>query len=284
MSILSQVDLSLRLSQPQYLEQLVRYQNALAELGFQAYSQKRLVVMAFEGWDAAGKGGAIKRLTERLDPRGYAVHSIAAPEGEDKTHHYLYRFWRRLPERGQIAIFDRSWYGRVLVERVEGFCTEEEWKRAYREINQFERQLVDFGAILFKFWLQISSDEQLARFRDRQDTPYKVWKLTAEDWRNREKWDRYEVAAEEMLLKTSTITAPWTIVEGNDKWWARVKIVRTVADTLAQELKFEPRALRAAAGGKDQSRKEADPRLTVAPVVAEPDGRTAAEKKAPKKK
>ena len=274
MSILSQVDLSLRLSEPQYLEQLVRYQNALGELGYQAYAQKRLVLMVFEGWDAGGKGGAIKRLTERLDPRGYAVHSIAAPEGEDKTHHYLYRFWRRLPERGQIAIFDRSWYGRVMVERVEGFCTEPEWKRAYREINQFERQLVDFGAILLKFWLHISPEEQLARFQERAGTPYKAWKLTAEDWRNREKRDHYEAAVEEMLLKTSTITAPWTIVEGNDKGWARVKILRTVVDMLARELKYEPRALRADSGGKSRAKPKQDPRLDWAPV---------AEKKASKK-
>ncbi len=268
MSILSQVDLSLRLSEAEYLEQLVRYQNALGELGYQAYVQKRLVLMVFEGWDAGGKGGAIKRLTERLDPRGYAVHSIATPEGEDKTHHYLYRFWRRLPERGQIAIFDRSWYGRVMVERVEGFCTEPEWKRAYREINQFERQLVDFGAILFKFWLHVSPEEQLARFQERSGTPYKAWKLTAEDWRNREKWDHYEAAVEEMLLKTSTITAPWTIVEGNDKGWARVKILRTVVDTLAHELKYEPRALGADSGGKGRAKPKQDPRLDGAPVDA----------------
>ncbi len=240
MSILSQVDLSLALTPKEYEEQLIRHQVALSQLAYQVYVQKRPVVIVFEGWDAAGKGGVIKRLTERLDPRGYVVYPIAAPAGEDKTHHYLYRFWRRLPERGQIAIFDRSWYGRVMVERIEGFCSEAEWKRAYREINQFERQLADFGTIIFKFWMHISKDEQLRRFQERQNTPYKAWKLTAEDWRNREKWDQYELAVEEMLLKTSTVTAPWTIVEGNDKSWARVKVLKTVVDTLSRELDYQP--------------------------------------------
>jgi polyphosphate kinase 2 (PPK2 family) len=243
MSILSQVDLSLALDQEEYAEQLARYQIALSHLSYQVYVQKRPVAVVFEGWDAGGKGGAIKRLTERLDPRGYVVYPIAAPAGEDKTRHYLYRFWRRLPERGQIAVFDRSWYGRVMVERIEGFATEAEWKRAYREINSFERQLVDYGTILFKFWIQISKDEQLRRFEERGATPYKAWKLTDEDWRNRGKWDRYEEAVEEMLLKTSTATAPWTIVEGNDKWWARVKVLRTVAEGLTKPLKVKPEIL-----------------------------------------
>jgi polyphosphate kinase 2 (PPK2 family) len=243
MSILSQVDLSLALSQEEYVEQLTRYQIALSQLSYQVYVQKRPVVIAFEGWDAGGKGGAIKRLTERLDPRGYVVLPIAAPEGEDKTHHYLYRFWRRLPERGTVAIFDRSWYGRVLVERVEGFASEEAWKRAYREINDFERQLADYGSVIFKFWLQVSKDEQLRRFEERQSTPYKAWKLSPDDWRNRGKWDAYDAAVEEMLLKTSSQIAPWTIVEGNDKWWARIKVLRTIAEVLAKELKVKPEIL-----------------------------------------
>ncbi len=239
--MLETIDLTLSLDRETYVRELTRYQIQLRELGYQVYVQKRPVVIVYEGWDAAGKGGNIKRVTEKLDPRGYVVHPIAAPAGEDKTHHYLYRFWRRLPERGQIAIFDRSWYGRVMVERVEGFCTEEEWKRAYREINAFERQLVDYGAILSKFWIHISKEEQLRRFEDRQGTPYKSWKLTDEDWRNREKWDRYEAAVNEMLLKTSTITAPWTIVEGNDKWWARVKTLRTLVEVWAHALDYTPR-------------------------------------------
>ena len=239
--MLDTIDLSLSLDHETYVAELTRRQLQLRELGYQVYVQKRPVVIVFEGWDAAGKGGCIKRLTERLDPRGYAVHPIAAPTEEDSTRHYLYRFWRRLPERGQIAIFDRSWYGRVLVERIEGLCTEEEWKRAYREINSFERQLVDYGTILIKFWLHISKDEQLRRFEERERTPYKSWKLTSEDWRNREKWEEYETAVNEMLLKTSTLTAPWTVVEGNDKWWARVKTLSTVVDTLSRELDYKPR-------------------------------------------
>jgi len=185
--MLEKVDVSVRLSRAEYDKQIHRLQNQLHLLGYQVYVQKRPVVLVFEGWDAAGKGGAVKRLTGRLDPRGYVVYPIAAPAGDDKVRHYLYRFWRRLPEAGQIAIFDRSWYGRVMVERIEGFCTEPEWKRAYREINQFERELLQFGAILFKFWMQISQTEQLRRFKERERTNYKAWKLTDEDWRNQNK-------------------------------------------------------------------------------------------------
>ena len=258
MSVLSQVSLSSTITREDYEAQLIRHQVALSQLAYQVYVQKRPVILVFEGWDAAGKGGAIKRLTERLDPRGYVVYPIAAPVGEDKTHHYLYRFWRRLPERGQIAIFDRSWYGRVMVERIEGFCTEAEWKRAYREINQFERQLADFGAVMLKFWTHISKEEQLRRFEERQNTPYKAWKLTSEDWRNREKWDLYEAAVDEMLLKTSTVTAPWTIVEGNDKLWARLKVVKTVVDTLTRELNFQPEILASEQKGAARKRVSGD--------------------------
>jgi polyphosphate kinase 2 (PPK2 family) len=238
--MLDTIDLNKSLTKEEYVKDLIRYQVAVHTLGYQVYVQQRPVIMVFEGWDAGGKGGAIKRVTEKLDPRGYVVHAIAAPKGDDKTHHYLWRFWRRLPERGQIAIFDRSWYGRVMVERIEGFCTEEEWKRAYREINHFERQLVDFGTILFKFWIHISREEQLQRFEAREQTAYKAWKLTDEDWRNRERWDQYEEAVNEMLLKTSTLTAPWTIVEGNCKWYARIKVVKTLVDGLSQELNYDP--------------------------------------------
>ena len=234
--MLEKIDLSKTLDREEYKQQLVQCQVRLGQLGYQVYVQKRPVIIVYEGWDAGGKGGNIKRVTESLDPRGYAVYPIAAPAGEDKTHHYLWRFWRRLPEKGQIAIFDRSWYGRVMVERIEGFCTEEEWKRAFREINQFERQLVDFGTVLIKFWIHISQDEQLARFEGRKDTAYKAWKLTNEDWRNRERWDQYLEAVEDMLLKTSTITAPWTIVEGNSKYYARAKALKTIVETLEREL------------------------------------------------
>lgn len=239
--MLSTLNMKRKLDREEYVTQLTRRQVQLRELGWQVYQQKRPVVIVFEGWDAAGKGGAIKRATEKLDPRGYVVYPISAPQGEDKTRHYLYRFWRRLPEKGQIAIFDRSWYGRVLVERVEGFCTEEAWKRAYKEINSFERQLRDFGAIVGKFWIHITREEQLKRFEERKQTGYKAWKLTDEDWRNRGKWSAYEEAVNEMLLKTGTRTAPWTLVEGNDKYWARVKILSTLVDLLSKELGYKPR-------------------------------------------
>jgi len=234
--VLDRVDLSLRLEQKPYERELKELQARLHLIGLEVYRQQRPVTLVFEGWDAAGKGGAIKRLTEKLDPRGYIVHAIAAPTGEDKAHHYLYRFWRRLPARGEIAIFDRSWYGRVLVERIEGFAREEEWQRAYAEINEFERQLVEFGTIVCKFWMHISPDEQLRRFEERQNVPYKAWKLTEEDWRNREKWPRYEQATDEMLLRTSTPAAPWTVVESEDKRFARIKVLRTVVRRLEEEL------------------------------------------------
>jgi len=240
--MLSTIDLSKNLTKEEYVHDLIRYQLQLQSLAYQLYVQKRPLVIVYEGWDAGGKGGNIKRITEKLDPRGYQVYPIAAPAGEDKTHHYLYRFWRRLkpPDEKQILIFDRSWYGRVMVERLEGFCTEEEWKRAYREINEFERQLVDFGTILVKFWIHISKEEQLRRFEFRKETPYKAWKLTDEDWRNRQKWDLYETAINDMILKTSTLTAPWTIVEGNCKWFARVKALRTLVEALSEELDYVP--------------------------------------------
>ena len=238
--MLETVDLSLSLDREEYNLALVKYQLALHSLGYQVYVQQRPVVIVFEGWDAAGKGGVIKRVTEKLDPRGYVVYPIAAPQGEDASRHYLYRFWRRLPETGQIAIFDRSWYGRVMVERVEGFCCEDDWKRAYREINQFERQLVDFGTILFKFWIHIGKDEQLRRFESRAADPLRNWKLTEEDWRNREKWDIYAQVVNEMLLRTSTVTAPWTVVEGNSKLHARIKVLKTLVDKLSQELHYDP--------------------------------------------
>ena len=238
--MLATVDTSLTLEPEAYERSLIKYQVALYKLAYQIYVQQRPVIMIFEGWDAAGKGGAIRRVTEKIDPRGFVVYPIAAPKGDDATHHYLWRFWRRLPETGQIAIFDRSWYGRVMVERIEGFCREMDWKRAYREINSFERQLVDFGTILFKFWLHIDKDEQLRRFESRSGDRIRSWKLTDEDWRNREKWELYEEAVNEMLLKTSTISAPWTVVEGNSKMYARVKILKTIVDKLSLELDFDP--------------------------------------------
>ena len=238
--MLDTVDLTKTIERKQYRKDLIKYQVALHNLGYQVYVQQRPVIIVYEGWDAGGKGGNIKRVTERLDPRGYVVHAIAAPAGDDATRHYLYRFWRRLPETGQIAIFDRSWYGRVMVERIEGFCNEDGWKRAYREINQFERQLVDFGTIIFKFWIHISKDEQLQRFNTRSHDELKHWKLTEEDWRNRDRWDAYFEAVNDMLVKTSTFTAPWTVVEGNSKWYARIKVLTTLVDGLSRALNYDP--------------------------------------------
>jgi len=236
--VLATVDLELKLEPEEYKKRLLEGQLRLRRLAFELYRQKRSLVVVVEGWDAAGKGGAIRRVTAKIDPRGYQVYAIAAPAGEDKTHHYLWRFWRRLkaPDDKQILIFDRSWYGRVLVERVEGFAAEEEWKRAYREINEFEQQLTSHGMILVKLWFHISEEEQLRRFETRSRTPHKAWKLTDEDWRNRERWRAYERAVEDMLLKTSTLTAPWTVVEGNDKLWARIKTQRALTEALEEAL------------------------------------------------
>ncbi len=236
--VLESVDLGQKLGREEYVESLLHWQLELRRLAYEAYAQKRSIVLVFEGWDAAGKGGAIRRLTEKLDPRGYHVYSIAAPQGDDREHHYLWRFWRRLlpADEKQFVLFDRSWYGRVLVERVEGFATEAEWKRAYREINEFEQQLVDKRFIVAKFWLHLSRKEQEKRFLKRKGTPYKAWKLTDEDWRNREKWPLYERAVDDMLVKTSTLGAPWTIVEAEDKWYARVKVLKTVAETVQAQL------------------------------------------------
>ena len=213
------IDLSQALDKETYRREVDRYQTWMRMLGYRLYYEKRPAVIVFEGWDAAGKGGAINRLIERLDPREFVVHPIGAPRGDDAEKHYLWRFWRRLPERGNIAIFDRSWYGRVMVERVEGFCTPAEWQRAYQEIKDFEAQLVGFGTIVIKFWLHVSKDEQLRRFQEREAAPQKAWKLTEEDWRNREKWDQYEAAVEEMLIRTTTAQAPWTIIPANDKYF-----------------------------------------------------------------
>lgn len=189
-------------------------------------------LLVFEGWDAAGKGGAIRRIVAALDARDYQVIPIAAPTEEERAQHYLWRFWRHLSRAGKMTIFDRSWYGRVLVERVEGFATEAEWKRAYTEINDFEDQLVQHGIVLCKFWFHITKEEQLARFEARRETSYKQWKLTDEDWRNREKWDAYEAAVDDMIEHTSTMLAPWTLVEANDKRYARIKVLDTVCDRL----------------------------------------------------
>ncbi|MBF0409510.1 MAG: polyphosphate:AMP phosphotransferase [Candidatus Riflebacteria bacterium] len=235
-TILSALDLTKTISEEEYEKLLRKYQKRLRELEYEIYKQRTPVVIAFEGCDAAGKGGAIKRLTENLDPRGYEVIPIAAPTKEELDHHYLWRFARVLPKAGHITVFDRTWYGRVLVERIEGFCSEKAWKRAFREINEFERHLTNYGTVLVKFWLQISSDEQLKRFQERKDTPWKNWKITDEDWRNREKWPQYERAINDMLANCSTASSPFTIVEADNKCFARIKILKTVIDAIEKSV------------------------------------------------
>ncbi len=235
-TVLSQLDMSQRLAKPTYSKQLVELQARLHRLHLRAKAQKISSILVFEGPDAAGKGGAIRRVNEALDARNYQVHGFAAPTDEEKAQHYLWRFWRQLSRAGHISMFDRSWYGRVLVERVEGFATEDEWRRSYAEINDFESQLIEHGIVLMKYWIHITKDEQLARFKLREKTPYKRWKLTDEDWRNRDKWGDYEQAVNDMVQFTSTSTAPWTLIEGNDKRFARVKVVKTFSDRLAAAL------------------------------------------------
>jgi polyphosphate kinase 2 (PPK2 family) len=192
--------------------------------------------MVFEGWDAAGKGGAIRRVTSAFDPQVYAVIPVAAPTDEERAQHYLWRFWRHLSRAGRVTIFDRSWYGRVLVERVEAFAAHAEWSRAYAEIRHFEEQLVEHGIVLLKYWIHITPDEQEKRFKERAASPYKSWKLTEDDWRNRKKWDAYELAVNDMVEETSTSHAPWHLIPGNDKNFARVEILRRAADAVAAAL------------------------------------------------
>ena len=234
---LDQIPLNQQMSRKEYKEQLKHYHKKLQKLHNQIYRWKIPVILAYEGWDAAGKGGNIKRITSALDPRGYKVIPVAAPKPYELARHYLWRFWQNLPKKGHIVIFDRTWYGRVMVERLEGFCSESDWKRAYTEMNEFEQQLTDWGAVVLKFWVQIDKDTQLARFQERQNNPEKQWKITDEDWRNREKWDEYELAINEMLQKTSTEYAPWHIIESNCKYYARIKALSILTDALEKAVK-----------------------------------------------
>lgn len=236
-SVLAGIDPNREMSKEEYKKRLDDLQSRIRDLHSEIFKERIPVVLAFEGWDAGGKGGAIKRLTEKMDPRGYAVNPTASPNDIEKAHHYLWRFWRDMPKDGHIAIFDRTWYGRVMVERIEGFATVEEWTRAYKEMNDMELQLASHGAVVIKFWLHIDKDEQERRFHDRMINPEKQWKITDEDWRNREKWDEYEVAIDEMLLRTSTTYAPWVVVEANSKYFARIKVLETVVEALERALK-----------------------------------------------
>ncbi|SRR6266581_695335 len=230
--VINALDLSLALAKGRYDTELEKWQGRLNLLSRRAQFRRRSVVVVFEGNDAAGKGGAVRRITGALDARQYHVIPVAAPSDEELARPYLWRFWRQVPRQGRVAVFDRSWYGRVLVERVEGFCAEADWMRAYSEINEFEEQLDRHGAIVVKFWLAISADEQLRRFKEREQTRFKRFKIGAEDWRNRDKSDQYEAAVCDMVDRTSTAIAPWTLVEGNDKNYARVKILRTLCERL----------------------------------------------------
>ncbi len=230
--MLEKVALNKKLPEKRYWMEIKKWQVRLRTQSMRLFNENQMALTVFEGWDAAGKGGSIKRVTETLDPRGFHVSTFAAPSGAEGRHHYLWRFWKSLPQSGQIAIFDRSHYGRLLVERVEGFCTEQEWRRAFHEINEFEWQLVNFGTVIVKFWMHIDQDEQLRRFKARELDPFRSYKLTEEDWRNRAKWEVYREAVEDMVEKTSTAWAPWTVVEANDKFFARVKVVQTLTKAL----------------------------------------------------
>jgi polyphosphate:AMP phosphotransferase len=236
MSVLDRVDLKQTLSDAEYEKTLEKYQAKLGKLSWAAKEKKQSMILVFEGWDAAGKGGTIRRVIESMDPRLYRVIGIAAPTDEERAQHYLWRFWRRLPHPGTTTIFDRSWYGRVLVERVEGFAPVNDWSRAYLEINDFEDQLTSHGIILNKFWLHISQEEQLRRFKERQETTYKQYKITDEDWRNRKKWNDYEFAVNEMIIRCNTTRAPWTLVAANDKRFARIQVLKTVVKSLEEAL------------------------------------------------
>ena len=236
-AVLDRLDLSLSMPKDEYETALEEAQGRLnLTLRKPRFRKHHSLVAVFEGNDAAGKGGAIRRVTAALDARQYAVASIAAPSEEERAQPYLWRFWRHLPRRGELTIFDRSWYGRVLVERVEGFASDRDWLRAYSEINEFEAQLVEHGVIVVKFWLSISKDEQLRRFKERESTPWKNFKITPDDYRNRKRWGAYESAVNDMVERTSTDIAPWTLVEANDKRYARIKVLRTLTAAIEQQL------------------------------------------------
>ncbi|NKQ38066.1 MAG: polyphosphate:AMP phosphotransferase [Methanosarcinales archaeon] len=238
-NLLDSLDLSLKLDKSSYNAKLSKYQGKLNKLSRQAQELKKSSILVFEGWDAGGKGGAIRRLTHAIDARNYRVIPVAAPTDEEKMHHYLWRFWRHIPRAGQVTIYDRSWYGRVLVERVEGFASKKEWKQAYSEIVNFEEAMSDHGTLLLKFWLHIDKDEQLARFKEREQISYKKHKITEDDYRNREKWDEYNIAVNEMVTRTSTQKNPWIIVEANDKKYARVKVLKAYCQQLEKMLDGE---------------------------------------------
>ncbi|MNF29324.1 Polyphosphate kinase 2 [compost metagenome] len=242
LGLLDSLDLSQRLSKSDYNKQLIAEQARLSGLMRDKRMRRHALVAVFEGNDAAGKGGAIRRVAAALDPRQYNIVPVAAPTEEERAQPYLWRFWRHIPARGKFTVFDRSWYGRVLVERVEGFCSQADWMRAYGEINDFEEQLTNAGVVLVKFWLTIDEQTQLARFQEREQIPFKRFKITEEDWRNREKWGAYRQAVNDMVDRTSSEIAPWTLVEANDKRWARIKVLRTINDALEAAFKADKKS------------------------------------------
>jgi polyphosphate:AMP phosphotransferase len=252
--LLKSLDLSQSLSKKQYERALEEQQARLALLTRDPLFSEISVVVVFEGNDAAGKGGSIRRITGALDARNYQVIPIAAPSEEERAHPYLWRFWRHLPRRGRLTLFDRSWYGRILVERVEGFCPEVDWMRAYGEINDFEDQLARHDTVVVKFWLAISKDEQMRRFKEREQTGFKRYKITDEDWRNREKWEQYESAVCDMVERTSTDYAPWTLIESNDKRFARIKVLTTLSDRIEACLDARRKKMKKQNGDKSKSR------------------------------
>jgi len=233
---LAEVDLAKDLERPEYKAELAKYQDRLHKLTRKAEENGISSLLVFEGWDAAGKGGVIRRITQAMAVRNFRIVPFGAPTDEERAHHYLWRFWRHLPQAGRMLIYDRSWYGRVLVERVEGFASEAEWQRAYSEINDFEDLLVEHGIVLLKFWLHIDPQEQLARFKAREQTLYKKYKITDEDYRNREKWEDYAIAINDMVALTSTRQAPWHLVPANSKRYARVDVLKTVCSALKKAL------------------------------------------------
>lgn len=235
-TLLSSVDYSGKLAHKEYAKRLEKYQGELNRLSRHKKFRRKSLVVVFEGADAAGKGGAIRRITGALDARHYQITPVAAPSEEERAQPYLWRFWRKLPRTGRVTIFDRSWYGRVLVERVEKFCSEDDWMRAYHEINDFEEQLVEAGGVVIKFWLTITKEEQLRRFREREKTPFKSFKITEEDWRNRKKWGDYESAVCDMIERTSNEHAPWILIPANDKYFARIEILKSLCERLREAL------------------------------------------------
>jgi polyphosphate:AMP phosphotransferase len=236
-TVLSELDLTQKLDKKVYERELAKWQGKLSQLMRDPrFLARHSLIVAFEGSDAAGKGGAIRRIAAAMDARQFQIVPVAAPTDEERAQPYLWRFWRHIPRRGRLAIFDRSWYGRVLVERVEGFCKEADWMRAYSEINDFEQQLTQHNVLVVKFWLATSKEEQYRRFKEREKVAFKRFKITAEDWRNRKKWDQYETAVCDMVDRTSTNIAPWTLVEANNKYYARVKVLRTLVEALEAAL------------------------------------------------